>query len=206
MWYRILLILIMFSLCTACQQVVKPEEVALSFWQAVQKEDINSIKRLSNLKHDDEYSKFIDKIEITSIKTGKIVIDGEQAEVETTLGLNKPESYYSVTTYLHKDKDQWRVDFNSTMSVFMIGQDVKELIKDIEILSEEFTKQIEDSVDEIKKKAVPKIRSKVKELEQELEKKIPEVRDRIFEFLEELERSIELPPEPTQQEPSTTQT
>ena len=203
---RILIILIALSLTAACKPAAKPEEVTLMFWQAIQQDDLNSIKRLSNLENNDDYIELKDKIQLKSLQTGKIIIDGEKAEVETTLESANSASPYMVTTYLYKDNNEWRVDYKSTMSIFMIDQDVQALIKDIEILSEEFTKQIEGSVEDIKEKAVPKIRSKVQELEQELEKKIPEVRDKIYEFLEDLERAIELPPETEQQEPTTTQT
>ena len=203
---RILIILIALSLTAACKPAAQPEEVTLMFWQAIQQDDLNSIKRLSNLENNDDYMKLKDKIQLKSVQTGKIIIDGEKAEVETTLESANSTSPYTVTSYLYQDNNEWRVDYKSTMSIFMIDQDVQALIKDIEILSEEFTKQIEGSVEDIKKKAVPKIRSKVQELEQELEKKIPEVRDKIYQFLEDLERSIELPPETEQQEPTTTQT
>ena len=203
---RILIILIALSLTAACKPAAKPEEVTLMFWQAIQQDDLNSIKRLSNLENNDDYMELKDKIQLTSVQTGKIIIDGEKAEVETTLESANSVSSYTVTSYLYQDNNEWRVDYKSTMSIFMIDQDVQALIKDIEILSEEFTKQIEGSVEDIKEKAVPKIRSKVQELEQELEKKIPEVRDKIYQFLEDLERSIELPPETEQQEPTTTQT
>lgn len=188
-------ILLLFFCCIlfSCQSKLTPLQVSEMFWQGMQFKDIAKIKKYSlpDTLHD------IDEIEnlaqIKSITFGKIIIDSNDAKVETELMLELDNQSIQVPlkTYLKVENEVWRVNYKSTVSPLMINKGMAELFGDIQVLTEEFTKEIEESVEEFKEEALPEIQSKLEQAEQEIREKLPELKNMIDEFLQELEESIQ---------------
>lgn len=169
-----------------------PDQTSEVFWQAVQEKNVVKVKEYSlSGTYTEEYD-LADIGVITEINTGKIVIDGDRAEVSTTLKFENDEAdNISLITILEKENEQWRVNYQLSMQPLMVNQDMQELMGDIEKLTEEFSEELEESVDEFKEKALPEIKSKLEEAQEEIRERIPELKNMIEEILEDLEESIE---------------
>ena len=192
---------------SACKGDLNPDQVADLFWTAAVNNNTPLMKRMCSSNSFDDATDFTRLHTVTAFTLGRIVIDGNSAEVETSLSMKEASRPVSVTTYLTKENGKWRVDFGKTASFLTLNEQMTELIGDIEDLAEEFADEIEGSGEEIKEKALPAIKSQVQQLEKELQKKLPEIRQQIDEFLEELEQSIEesIPDKPPET-PETTRT
>ena len=178
---------------TSCQISASPDKVSDKFWQSVQQQNLDAIKKHS-LKESIPENMDVKKLSgVQNYSFGKILIDGDNAEIETLVSVKNAnkQNNISLTTKLLQHDGMWLVDFESTVSPLMINNEVAELMGGIEDLTEEFAKQVEGSVEEFKKKAIPEIKSKLEEAEQELKEKLPEIKGKIDEFLKELEKSIQ---------------
>ena len=190
--FFIKIMFLVFAL-TSCQLSASPEQVSDKFWRAVQQQNMEMIKKYSI---EETIPKNLDIEALSGVESftfGKILIDGDNAEVDTIVAVNNTnkQNTLSLTTKLLLLDGQWLVDFESTVSPLMINNEVAELMGGIEELTEEFSKQVEGSVEEFKKKAMPEIKSKLEEVEEELKEKLPEIKSKIDEFLKELEKSIQ---------------
>lgn len=202
--------LLLLSLCgflLSCQSATSPEDVSKKFWQAVQQQDIEQIKKYSL---EDSYSQMTDfglLAGVEDFSLGKIIIDGDNADIETkvTINTDTKQNVLSISTHLLKQEDNWLVDYESTIAPIMTNKDMAELMGGIEELTDEFTKEVEGSVEEFKNKAVPEIKSKLEQAEQELKEQLPEIKKKIDEFLKDLEKSIQETMPQSQQEDSKTQ-
>ncbi len=191
-------LLLLFSVMLSCKSSMTPLQAGEKFWLGIQKKNIVLINQYSSsrstIKKDE-----IDKLPVvTQVKFGKIIIDGEQAEIETnlTIFLDKNISNFSVKTFLITEDDNWKVDYEKTMLPLLVNQEITDLFGGIHELAEGFAEEIEESVEDFKEKALPEIKSKLEQAEQELRQKLPELKNKIDEFLKDLEKSIEdlMPP------------
>ena len=219
-------ILLFCGALLSCQSSKTPSQVTEHFWLGIQKKNSALVKKYSlndSLNESGEVDEFTG---VRNINYGKIIIDGDTAEVDTSLNIKLDEKTadISLTTYLKNENDAWKVNYKKTVSQLEANKNVAEIIIDIQEMTEEITKEIETSVEEIKEKVVPQIQSRVEQAEQEIQEKvIPEIQSRveqaeqeireklpelktiIDEFLHELEESLdELIPE--QEEAKTQQT
>lgn len=207
----VFLLLGLCSFLLSCQSATRPEDVSKKFWQAVQQQDIEQIKKYS-LK--DSYSQTTDfglLADIEDFSLGKIIIDGDKAEIKTrvTIKTGTKQNVLSISTHLLKQEDNWLVDYKSTVAPIITNKEMVELMGGIEELTDEFTKDIEGSIEEFKNKALPDIKLKLEQAEKELKGKLPEIKKEIDEFLKDLEKSIQdsLPePQPPQEDHKTQET
>lgn len=203
---RIIALLYLFPVLflSGCQPGATPDQVAEQFWAGAVKKNSVIMRRLCSKQTYDSGDDFSLLHNTTSYLQGKIVIDGQQAEIDTTLYFDDANQPFRIKTYLLKEDDVWLVDYQRTVAFFNLNREMTDLMGDIEDMAEEFANQVEGSVEEFRKKAVPKIKSGIEQAEKELKQKLPEIRQKIQEFLDELERSLEesIP----EQEPTTTQT
>ncbi len=204
---RLLLLSAVFFMLPGCKGDLNPDQVADIFWSAAVSNNSALMKRMSSRDTYNESADFARLHQVTAFTLGRIVIDGDTAEVETSLTMDNASSPVSITTYLINEEGKWRVDFDKTASFLSLNEQMTELIDGIEGLAEEFAEEIEGSVEDFKEKALPAIKSQVEQVEKELKKKLPEIRQQIDEFLEELEKSIEESlPETPPETPETTKT
>ena len=161
---------------TACQTEKSPEETSLAFWAAFAKNDIESAKKYCTVTSQGLLSKspVREKLNQAHFGFGRIVIDAEQATVETlvTWPTNARSSF---TTYLIKEDNHWRVDFLHSSSAHSINNIFGGVLKSLNTLGETFSRQIE--------KQLPLI-------EKEMESLGNELKQEIDEFGEELEKSF----------------
>ena len=191
-------------LLTACQMNATPDQVADKFWAAAVNNNSVIMKRLSSKQTYSNVDDFSLLHKTKSYELGKIVIDTNQAEIETILLFDESDEPFRMKTYLIREEDNWLIDYQRTVAFFTFNTEITDLMGDIEDLAEEFANQVEGSVEEFRRKALPKIQSKVEEAEKEIKQQLPEIKQKIKEFLEELERSIdEAIPE---EDPKTTST
>jgi DNA-binding ferritin-like protein len=225
-YLSILLVFLFCSTLMSCESSKTPLQVSEHFWLGIQKNNTALVRKYSLSDSLDE-SGNVDAFEgVRNIKFGKIIIDGNSAEVDTSLSIKLDEKTADmfITTYLKNEDDIWKVNYEKTVRQLEANKNVAEIMIDIQEMTEEITKEIETSVEEIKEKVVPQIQSRAEQVEQEIkEKVIPEIQSRveqaeqeireklpelktiIDEFLNELEESLdELIPE--QAEPKTQQT
>lgn len=189
--YKLLALFSAVALLTACQHQASPEAIATTFWKAAVNNNSLIMKRLASTNTYTQQDDFSLLHKTTNFKLGKIVIDANRAEIETTLFFDDPDKPAVLTTYLLKEEDKWLVDFQRSVALLNMNREMTEIMGDIEELARQFADQVEGSVEQFRQKALPEIRSKIDEAERQLRKKLPELKQQVDQFLDELERSIE---------------
>ena len=174
-----------------CQHQASPEAVATTFWKAAVNNNSLIMKRLSSKNTYNQQDDFSLLHKTTDFKLGKILIDDNSAEIETTLYIGDRDKPVLLTTYLVKEEEKWFVDYRRSVAFFTMNSEMSELIGDIEEMARQFADQVEGSVEQFREKALPEIRSKIDEAEKQFRKKLPEIKQQVEQFLDELERSLE---------------
>ncbi len=197
-YFSIITMLIISCALFSCQSSMTPLQVSENFWLGIQQKNIALVKKYSlpdSFNDPDDIEQFPD---ITAITFGKIIIDADYAEIETSVTILSDEKTMDIPlkTHLINENDIWKVNYEQTILPLMINQEMTDLFGGIQGLTGEFAEEIEKSVEEFKEKAIPEIKSKLEEAEQQLREKLPELKNMIDEFLQELEKSIEeaIPP------------
>jgi len=163
---------------SGCQAVLTPEQVTLTFWEAMAQGNLESAR-----KHVTQETQHLvakqQNLEGASIKTGEVVIDGPNATVSTIMTLKKPENneYLSFNTVLLKENDLWKIDYQQTLnnlSILPFG----ELFNSLRAIGDAINKELEQQV--------PLFEKQIKSFSEELIRQLDE-------FRRNLEKSI--PPE-----------
>lgn len=185
--------LMLFSILTSCTSPMTPLQVSEKFWLGIKKKNHTLITEYSVPGSTIEVDDAEQLPDITQATFGKIIIDKNNAEIETelTIFLDNKISKISVKTILSKENNEWKVNYEQTMLPFMVNQQMSELFGGIQELTDGFADEIEESVEEFKKKAIPEIKLKLEQAEQQLRQKLPELKNMIDQFLQDLEKSIE---------------
>ena len=163
---------------SGCQAVLTPEQVTLSFWEAMAQGNLESARKHATQETQHLVTKQ-QNLEGASLKTGEVVIDGSNATVSTILTLKKPESNkpLSFNTVLLKEDDQWKIDYQQTLnnlSILPFG----ELFKSLRAIGDAINKELEQQI--------PLLDQQIKSFSEELIRQLDE-------FRRNLEKSI--PPE-----------
>jgi hypothetical protein len=192
----------------SCQSSKTPLQVSEHFWLGIQTKNLALVRKYSLADSIDGSEDLAQFENITAAIFGKIIIDGNVAEVETSVTILSNENKVDVklNTYLENNNDVWKVNYRKTVNKLVFNQNMAEVLGDIQEMTEEITKQIEESVEEFQKKVVPEIKSKTEEIEEkvvpeirskieqaekELLEQLPELKNIFDEFLRELEKSLE---------------
>lgn len=171
-------LLFMFFLMAGCQSAQSPEQVTVSFWQALaqgqqdraEKQATQSSQHLVNIQDIDQSS---------SIKTGAVILEDNIARVETTILRNKRSVTFN--TALVKENESWKVDYLQTqMNITMVP--LGDVFKSLQNLGNTFAKQVEKQIPAIQK---------------EMENLGKDIKDQVDEF----NRSLEKPMPPTKPKP-----
>ncbi len=101
---------------TGCFGPESPQDVAQEFWEAVITQNVDDAIEYSTLVDVESYDSFNKKWDGYQPVMGKIVIDGNQAEVETKLSriTDTDKSHKKLSTYLVKQGGKWKVDYVRT--------------------------------------------------------------------------------------------
>ncbi len=217
-------LLFFFVTLMSCQSNKTPSQVSEHFWLGMQTKNIALVKKYSLVSSVDESEDLAGFGKVSKYSFGRIIIDGDVAEVETKVLISSDNKNKEITlnTYLENHNDVWKVNFKKTVLQLVVKQSMEEVFNDIDKMTEEITGQIQESVeqmkekvvpemkskaDEIQEKVVPEVQSKIEEVEKEMMKKLPELKSMLDEFLNELGKSLEeLMPAEKKVEPKTQET
>ncbi|MGR9114250.1 MAG: nuclear transport factor 2 family protein [Gammaproteobacteria bacterium] len=175
---------------TGCVTAKSPEQVTLAFWSALSEGDLEKAKSYATEDSRDLVSSSSRQgLENVSFETGRIIIDGEQATVETMIHAatdsTVPVETSTFLTVLTKTDEQWKIDYRKTQTN-LSGNIFGGFFKSLEKLGEKFNKHLEQQM--------PKIEKELESLGNELEKQMDE-------FGDELEQAF--PPEQPAEQPGT---
>lgn len=102
-------------LITGCSGPETPEEVSQAFWQSVIDGNASDANGYSTLVNDAAFDSFERDWQGVDIQWGRVVIDGNEASVDTVIeGLEGNSEALEATTYLVKKDDEWLVDYYRT--------------------------------------------------------------------------------------------
>lgn len=192
----------------ACQSSMTPLQVSEKFWEGIEKKNISLITIYSS--SDSGYS--ADKIkqlpDISAITFGRIIIDADIAKIETQVTITSDEKTFDIpiNTYLEREDDVWRVNYNQSILLLKTNQGMTELLGGVQELTEDLAEEIEETVEDFKGKALPEIESKLEQVEEALRNKMPEFKNMLDELLDGLKRSLEKAIPPKEEEAKTQQT
>lgn len=194
-----ILLIATFSLfLAACEQVKPPEEVSLRFWQAVKSGNISKVKMFT-VEKDIELPP--DLALITDVKTGRIIIDGNNASVETLLTIQEEQlnKVFVLETLLVKKDGKWQVNYDATMEQFVVEDEVDALIEGLQELGEQATEVLSESIEQMAD-VLPEVREEIERVEQEMKEALPEFKEKLKGVLDSLEEALEKLPDTVPQE------
>lgn len=192
---------------TACNKQANPEVVTRMFWEAVIKNDLETMKQLATA----ESAQSLDSLhnadqDLKTIEVGETTINGKTARVATTLhGLSEDgnQTTFSTTTVLVKHGEIWEVEGKETVNTLMaqalesmvnnLGKNIGDLGKQLsDALSkgvQNFSQEMNKSLPEINKQLQRLQESdKFKELGSQLGKAVTEG---LKQFTDEMEKGLE---------------
>lgn len=162
-----------FILLAGCQNPKTPDEVTLAFWQALAANDLTTAQQFVTKQAADTL-KPDTKFQGASFSIGQIIIDGDQARVETIA--SKTDNTESVfTTYLVKQQDNWLVDYPRT-EYSVTDNLFNGLFNSLKNIGENLNKQLEEQVPKLEKEMESfgqELKKQLDELGNELEKTFP---------------------------------
>lgn len=172
---------------TGCETAKSPDQVTRAFWTAVIDNDLEKAEGYATADSRSLVtSSTRDYSQIASLETGKVIIDGNAASVETVL---KPQdesvAARAFLTELVVENEHWRVDFRRTQNN-MTGMLFDGFFRGLQNLGEKLQKQFE--------KQMPLLEKEIESFGEELEKQMEE-------FGRQLEKK--LPPKQPEQRPDT---
>jgi len=134
-------------LLSACSKPQTPLEVSQVFWQAVIEGNVADVVNYSTLGSEKGYEAFSRDWSGMQPSWGKIIIEEHEARVNTQV--SKPDAAQSemlyFVTYLVKQGDQWKVDYDKTEKVVLASSAVSDFVNRITSIGNEITQQFDDA-------------------------------------------------------------
>lgn len=192
---------------TACNKQANPQTVTRMFWEAVIKNDLETMKELATA----ESAQSLESLhnadqELKSIEVGEATIDGKTARVATTLhgqAQDGEKTTFSTTTVLVKHGEIWEVEGKETVNTLMaqalesmvdnLGKNIGDLGKQ---LSDALSKGVQNFSQEMSK-SLPEINEQLQRLQEsdkfkELGAQLGKaVTDGLKQFTDEMEKGLE---------------
>lgn len=181
---QLLLLFFIAIALTGCFGPKSPQDVAQVFWKAVITKNVDDVIEYSTLLDAKSYNAFDKKWVGYQSVIGKIVIDGNQAQIETTLSQinNADNNHRTINTYLVKQNEQWKVDYVRTAESF--NNDVLgSLMGGLNILGKQLSDVLEDSSNKFSKE--------MQRLENELNTFANTLNDRTNNLVEQYGRELQ---------------
>lgn len=137
---------LMAVLLAGCLGPKSPQAVTKAFWQAVIDHDVDDVVKYSTLTNVQDYNGFGMDWKGYKPTWGKVVIDGNQASVESSFSgpIGNTSQSRQCTTYLVKQNGVWRVDYNQT-SADLRGGALGHLFGQLNAMGHELSKSLNDS-------------------------------------------------------------
>lgn len=137
-------------LLPGCSGPKTPQDVAKSFWQAVIENNAANVAEYSTLSKPEDFNGFSMDWHGYKPAWGKVVIDGDQASIETVFtgptDKNK-DKRHCVTYLVHRD-NMWKVDYKLTQ-VSLTGGALGSLIGSINQLGDQLSKNLDSSMKQL---------------------------------------------------------
>lgn len=165
-----------FILLSGCQSLKTPDQVTLKFWQAMANDDLITAKLYVSQASKTMLQSTEAGFKDASFTIGQIVIDADQARVETTANKTDQTTAH-FTTYLVQEDQRWKVDYQRTQRS-LTGTLFNGLFKSLENIGKSLNEELEQQV--------PQLEKEVESFGQELKKQLDKLG-------EELERSLTPP-------------
>jgi len=185
--YYVFFITLLFlcGVLSSCLSTKTPLEVSEHFWLGLKTKNIALVKKYSLVDSIGQSETVEQFKKVTEVTFGRVIIDGDLAEVETkvTIVFDDKSTELTLNTYLENHNDDWKVHYKKTVRQLAMKQNMAEVLGSIQEMTEEITRQIEKTVEEVQEKVVPKIKSKAEEIQ---EKVIPEIQSKAEEFEEKV--------------------
>lgn len=199
-YHRVISLFLITLILTGCFKPESPQDVTQVFWEAVITQNVDDVIEYSTLLDAKSFDSFKKNWKGYQLVIGKIMIDGNQAEVETQLSriTDTDENEQRLTTYLVKQDGQWKVDYVRTaksinghsFSHFLgqldeLGKKLSDTLKDS---SEKFNVEMQRLERELKNLAQSsgdEAKNIIKQYGRELKQNLKELADSIDRALKE---------------------
>ncbi|MEM7466621.1 MAG: hypothetical protein AAF387_07015 [Pseudomonadota bacterium] len=190
---RLSVLLVVFLMLCACGKPDTPDQVANDFWTAIQANDAQKVKKYVSAKDKNTLQNVDDVLAIGNVSFGKIVIDAEQASVDTTVTLaGDQQTTLPINTHLILENKHWVVDYDRTMQTMLAAGQVAAVINQFKDIGNAIKDGISQSVTEFQT-VIPEIEKNLGDLEQQIEQAVPKLKSRFQKFSEELEQALNSP-------------
>lgn len=179
-----------------------PAETADAFWTALARRDAGRVLEISDANSRRELN--LGALPpVVAHDIGRIVIDGEQAEVTTRLSVSEPPVTAELITYLSRSEGRWQVDFDRTTRQLETRAEIEEIVGQVREIGEALSEELKRGVDTLRE-SLPGIREEFRreldEMESEIARQLPELKRRLEAFSRQLEQALEPPPAPESDE------
>lgn len=176
-----------------CEKSLSPQEVTHQFWAAVEAKDSDRVRRYVATQSFNDDQLTDDILPISEFKLGRIIIDQDTAEIDTTVVVQSDQSVeIPLKTLLLKQGEDWKVDYRSTVASVKTGGDLSDFLGELRKFSGIFKSELNNSLDQLER-AMPQIKEEFKSLERQFKSELPELEKRLQEFARELEDSMKEP-------------
>lgn len=172
-------------LLSACAAPNTPQDVTQAFWQSMLEGDADDAAELSTLVNEAAFDGYQRDWADVNVSWGRVVIDGDQASIATTLtGLpDGDQQPLETTTYLVRLDEQWLVDYHRTGDALSRGQLFDQMLHSLDQLSERFRARFGEQSSQA---AI-----ELERMAEALEKQMSLANDRLSILLEEYGRRLE---------------
>lgn len=193
---RLSLRLILACLCLAiiaCSKPQTPQEVAASFWQAVESGKPSQVKKYVSAKDQITMESLKNVMPISEVSFGKIIIDSNIAQVDTLVTLEGDRSMdLPISTHLMQENERWTVDYERTINTIIAAGKVAAVINQFKDIGNAVKEGIGRSVVELEK-TLPSIEKELSNMEQQIQQAVPELKSRFENFSRQLEQALAAP-------------
>lgn len=126
------------TLIGGCANPETPQEVSRLFWQSVIENDASEADDYSTLVNEAAFDGFEQDWRGVTVQWGRVVIDGNEARIETVLeGMARQTTPLETTTYLVRKGDEWLVDYYRTGDALAQGPLFEQVIGKLEQLGQD---------------------------------------------------------------------
>lgn len=175
-------------LLSACSGPETPQEVSEAFWQSMLEGDADDANTFSTLVDNSAFDSFERDWQGVNVDWGRVVIDGHEASVDTTIrGLKGQSEPREISTYLVRKDDQWLVDYYRTGDALDREPLFGEVLGKLERLGEDLQARWSQKSSEMARE--------IERLNEDLEQQAEQANDRfsslLQEYAEQLEQQLE---------------
>lgn len=187
---RFLFIILISFPVSGCMADLSPVEVSGFFWTAIKDKKPDEVRKYVSSKSINEKDLTENILPIENVSFGKIVIEGDNAWVDTTVVLAADDPFsLPLKTVLLRENRQWKVDYDATVGSVSKDSGVARVIGSLSELSGKIAKELDRSLEEIQQ-AIPEVQKELENLEDDFNRALPEVRKQIEEIIQQIEEAL----------------